>query len=160
MKVDPASSRSLVADLWTGFLGRCPHCRRGRIFGRFLKVNDACPVCGEELRHHRADDLPAYLVIVVVGHIVVPATLYVETHFAPPYWVHAALWLPLTIGLTLGLLQPVKGAVVAMQWHLGMHGFAEAKAARRPGNRVTGLPVGCERGITGPQARPNAWHQG
>jgi uncharacterized protein (DUF983 family) len=67
-------------------------------------------VCGEELHHHRADDFPAYLVIVIVGHLVVPAALFVEQHFAPSYWIHFALWLPLTLALTFGLLQPIKGA--------------------------------------------------
>jgi uncharacterized protein (DUF983 family) len=116
--------------LWRGLRGRCPNCGKGRIFRAFLKVADRCEVCGEELHHHRADDFPAYLVIVLVGHIVVPLVLHVETVYAPPYWVHAALWLPLTIGLSLALLQPVKGAVVALQWHAGMHGFQEAKKLR------------------------------
>ncbi len=114
-----------------GLRGRCPACGKGKMFRKFLKVNDACPECGEELHHHRADDFPAYLVIVIVGHILVPIVLAVETEFAPAYWVHAVLWGPAVLGMTLGLLQPVKGAIVAMQWVLGMHGFEEAKG-RRP----------------------------
>ena len=58
--------------LWRGFRGRCPACGEGRMFRAFLKVADECPHCGEELHHHRADDFPAYLVIVIVGHILVP----------------------------------------------------------------------------------------
>ena len=115
-----------------GLRGRCPACGNGRMFGKFLKVNDACPECGEELHHHRADDFPAYLVIVIVGHILVPMVLAVETEFAPAYWVHALLWGPAVLGMTLGLLQPVKGAIVAMQWFLGMHGFEESKGRRAP----------------------------
>jgi uncharacterized protein (DUF983 family) len=69
-------------------------------------------------------------VIVIVGHIMVPLTLYAETHYAPSYWVHLALWLPLTLGMTLGLLRPVKGLIVALQWRMGMHGFEDAKRAR------------------------------
>lgn len=110
--------------------GRCPNCGEGHLFRAFLKVADRCEVCGEEFHHHRADDFPAYLVIVIVGHIVVPLVLHVETAYAPAYWVHAALWLPLTIGLSLALLQPVKGAVVALQWFSGMHGFERAKKLR------------------------------
>jgi len=110
--------------------GRCPNCGEGRLFRAFLKVADRCEVCGEEFHHHRADDFPAYLVIVLVGHIVVPLVLHVETAYAPAYWIHAALWLPLTIGLSLALLQPVKGAVVALQWFSGMHGFERAKTLR------------------------------
>lgn len=121
---------SITRAMWRGFLGRCPNCGEGRLFGRFLKVADACPACGEEFHHHRADDFPAYLVIVVVGHIVVPMVLSVETHYAPSYWVHLALWLPLTLGLSLGLLQPTKGLVVALQWSAGMHGFEPAKLKR------------------------------
>jgi len=100
------------------------------MFGRFLKVNDRCSVCGEELYHHRADDFPAYVVIVIVGHLLVPAAAYVEINFAPAYWVHAAIWLPLALGLAIGLLQPVKGAIVAFQWTTGMHGFHSAREAR------------------------------
>lgn len=113
-----------------GLRGRCPCCGEGRLFRAFLKVADRCEACGEEMFHQRADDFPAYLVIVIVGHLIVPMTLYVETHYAPPYWLHAAVWLPLTLGLALGLLQPIKGAVVALQWNAGMHGFERAKLAR------------------------------
>jgi uncharacterized protein (DUF983 family) len=124
------SAHPLMFDLARGLLGRCPYCGKGRMFRAFLKVNDRCDVCGEELSHHRADDFPAYIVIFIVGHLLVPTALSVETHFAPPYWVHLALWLPAILILTIGLLQPVKGAIVALQWHLGMHGFEQAKAAR------------------------------
>ena len=121
---------SISKAMWRGFLGRCPHCGQGRLFGRFLKVTNACDVCAEEFHHHRADDFPAYLVIVVVGHIIVPLVLSVETHYAPSYWVHLALWLPLTLIMSLGLLQPTKGLVVALQWFVGMHGFEAAKTKR------------------------------
>ena len=114
-----------------GFFGRCPHCGQGHMFRAFLKVADNCPICGEELHHHRADDFPAYLVILIVGHIVVPLVLLVETHFAPPYWVSLTVWPAAVLILGLTLLQPVKGAVVGLQWALGMHGFEEGKKHRR-----------------------------
>jgi uncharacterized protein (DUF983 family) len=115
-----------------GLLGLCPRCGEGRMFRAFLKVSDRCEACGEELHHHRADDFPAYVVIFIVGHALVPAVLYVETHFAPSYWTHLALWLPTTLALAIGLLQPVKGAIVALQWSMGMHGFEHArKSAER-----------------------------
>jgi len=113
-----------------GFGGRCPHCGEGRLFRAFLKVADHCPKCGEAMHHHRADDFPAYLVIVIVGHIVVPLSLLVETAYAPSYWFSMTLWPALTAFLGLTLLQPVKGAVVGLQWALGMHGFEESKKAR------------------------------
>ncbi|HLH94401.1 MAG TPA: DUF983 domain-containing protein [Xanthobacteraceae bacterium] len=113
-----------------GFRGRCPNCGRGRMFPRFLKVADLCPACGEELFHQRADDFPAYIVIVVVGHIVVWLALSVQMAFAPAMWLQYALWLPLTFGLALGLVQPVKGAIIASQWFMGMHGFDRSFARR------------------------------
>jgi uncharacterized protein (DUF983 family) len=113
-----------------GLGGRCPNCGRGHMFSRFLKVADRCPVCSEELFHQRADDFPAYLVIVLVGHTIVPLALVVETEFAPALWLQVALWVPLTGLLSLALLQPIKGAVVAMQWFGGMHDFARAYAKR------------------------------
>jgi uncharacterized protein (DUF983 family) len=130
------SARLLRHEIVRGLLGRCPCCGKGRMFGAFLKVKDHCEVCGEELHHHRADDFPAYVVILIVGHLLVPAVLSVETNFAPAYWVHLVLWLPPTLILTLGLLQPVKGAIVALQWHMGMHGFEEAKLARARASRI------------------------
>jgi uncharacterized protein (DUF983 family) len=113
--------------LWTavkrGFLGRCPHCGEGKIFRAFTKTVDECPVCGEEIHHHRADDLPAYLVIAIVGHIVLGGFMAVEMTSYWPMWQHLAIWAPLTVILALVLLQPVKGAVVGLQWALYMHGF-------------------------------------
>ncbi|MGH8325036.1 MAG: DUF983 domain-containing protein, partial [Steroidobacteraceae bacterium] len=113
-----------------GLMGKCPACGQGNMFRKFLKVADACPACREELHHHRADDFPAYLVIVIVGHVVVALTLVVEAAFAPPLWLHAIIWLPITVLMALLLIQPIKGLVVAWQWQGGMDGFAAAKRAR------------------------------
>jgi uncharacterized protein (DUF983 family) len=109
-----------------GLRGQCPNCGQGKLFRAFLKVADRCSNCGEVLHHHRADDAPAYFVILIVGHIVVPLALVVEIAYAPPYWLHAAIWLPLTIALAIGLLAPVKGAIVGWQWANYMHGFDPA----------------------------------
>lgn len=124
------SQGSLLAALGRGFRCKCPACGKGPLFARFLKIAPACPACGEEMHHHRADDFPAYLVILIVGHIIVPAQLFTEQFLEPPIWVHLAVWLPLTLVMTLGLLQPMKGVIVALQWHMGMHGFEESKKAR------------------------------
>ena len=102
------------------------------MFRKFLKVADKCPACAEELHHHRADDFPAYLDIVIVGHILVPIVLAVETEIAPPMWLSMTMWPLIALVMSLGLLQPIKGAVVAIQWYLGMHGFEDAKKARTP----------------------------
>ncbi len=122
VKVIPAMRR--------GFLNHCPACNRGRLFGRFLKVVDHCESCGTEFHHHRADDLPPYLVIFVVGHAVGWGILTAEMRFDVPLWLHLAVWPLLTVILALALLQPVKGAVVGLQYALGMHGFGAARARR------------------------------
>ena len=122
--------RKVGLSLLHGLRGRCPACGEGHLFRRFMKVATACDRCGEPLHHHRADDFPAYLVIFIVGHIVVPLTLFVEIAYAPAYWLHALIWGPLIIGLSMAMLQPMKGMIVALQWHTGMHGFAEARQAR------------------------------
>nr|QDP21606.1 DUF983 domain-containing protein [Bradyrhizobium cosmicum] len=126
-------SVSLTKAMWRGFLGKCPNCGEGHMFGRFLKVADSCDHCGEELFHQRADDFPAYLVMVVVGHLVVPAILAVETAYAPAIWLQLAVWLPVTLFASLALLQPTKGAIVGLQWQIGMHGFEAAKLRRDAG---------------------------
>jgi uncharacterized protein (DUF983 family) len=116
-------------DVWTamkrGFRGRCPRCGEGKLFRAFLKVDDHCSVCELDFTPHRADDLPAYLVIVIVGHIVVPLALMIETNYSPPVALQLAIYLPFTLVASLALLQPVKGAVVGVQWALRMHGFDE-----------------------------------
>lgn len=108
-----------------GWRCRCPKCGEGKLFRAFLKTADSCSRCGQDFTHHRADDLPAYLVIVIVGHIVVPIVLSVETNFAPPMLLQLAIYLPITLISSLLLLQPVKGAVVGLQWAFRMHGFDE-----------------------------------
>jgi uncharacterized protein (DUF983 family) len=118
--------RNVWAAMRRGLRGRCPRCGEGKLFRAFLKVDDHCSVCALDFTPHRADDLPAYLVIVIVGHIVVPTILWVETDYAPPVPLQLAIYLPLTLILSLALLQPVKGAVVGVQWALRMHGFDES----------------------------------
>jgi uncharacterized protein (DUF983 family) len=137
--LDPVT---MVTALERGFVGRCPACGRGPMFDKFLRVASACEDCGEPFHHHRADDLPAYLVLLFVGHLIVTLLLFVDSAYAPPYWVEFAIWIPLTLLLSLGLLQPVKGAVVAMQWKMGLHGFAEARQARGRASGRAGLPSG------------------
>ncbi len=115
--------RALGGAMVRGFRGRCPNCGEGRLFRAYLKVVDRCAACGTELFHQRADDAPPYFVTLITGHVVVPGALAVEVAFAPPLWMHALIWGPLTIAMALGLLQPVKGAIVGWQWATYMHGF-------------------------------------
>ena len=108
-------------DFWTalmrGWRGRCPRCNEGRLFSSYLKMKGHCEVCDLALEPYRADDAPAYFTIFVVGHIVVPLVLLVERWGTePPLWVHALLWLPLSVALALVLLPRIKGAVIALLW--------------------------------------------
>jgi len=136
----PAWTRDTVKgekrDLWTamkrGFRCRCPRCGEGKLFRAFLKVDDHCSACGLDFTPHRADDLPAYLVIVIVGHIVLGAFMAVEATSTLSTWQHVAIWVPLTILLAVALLQPVKGAVIGLQWALYMHGFGGEKDELEP----------------------------
>ncbi|PWR19742.1 DUF983 domain-containing protein [Zavarzinia compransoris] len=102
---------------------RCPACGEGRMFNGFLKVNDACPHCGQALNLHKADDAPPYFTITIVAHIVVPLLLFVEQTYAPAEWLHAVIWLPLSLVLSLLILPRVKGALIGLQWAFRMHGF-------------------------------------
>ena len=122
----PAEKRDVWLAMKRGFRGRCPRCGEGKLFRAYLKVANNCSACGLDFTPHRADDLPAYLVIVIVGHLVVPTALLIETEFSPPVALQLAIYLPLTLILSLVLLQPVKGTVVGLQWALRMHGFDEA----------------------------------
>lgn len=102
--------------LLRGLLGRCPNCGEGRLFGRYLKVNPTCADCGLGLGEFRADDAPPYFTMLIVGHVIVPAMLILEQMQQPAEWVQAALWLPLTVVMTLALLPRIKGAVIGFQW--------------------------------------------
>lgn len=117
-------------DLSRGMRCKCPKCGEGKLFSKWLKVVDHCSACGEEFHHHKADDFPAYVVIFILGHVMVSWALWLEDAFSPPTWVHLATTLPLTVLLSLIMLQPVKGIIVALQWRMGMHGFKDSKKAR------------------------------
>jgi uncharacterized protein (DUF983 family) len=119
-----AGERALGLAMRRGFLGRCPSCGKGPLFRAYLKVVDACAVCGEDLRHQRADDAPPYITMLVVGHIVVGGVLAAEELWPnSPMWLGAIAWSLLALALSLWLLPRVKGALVGYQWALRMHGF-------------------------------------
>ena len=109
-------------------MSKCPNCGKGRLFIGFLRVAPECDACGEHFHHHRADDAPAYLTILIVGHLMLPFILGIEEVFEPAMWVHLVLWGTLIPAACLALLRPMKGAVVGMQWASRMHGFGEGKA--------------------------------
>jgi len=122
-----------------GLMGRCPHCGQGRLFRAFLKPVDTCAACGEAMHHQRADDLPPYIVITVVGHVIVGGLLMAEKYADWPMALHMAIWPALTVVLSLLLMQPIKGGVVGLQWALRMHGFdgEPDRPERQPAPRTT-----------------------
>jgi uncharacterized protein (DUF983 family) len=112
-----------------GLRGTCPACGKGRMFRAYLKVNHVCPHCGEEFFHHRADDAPPYLTILIVGHIVGSLMLLAEEFWPDaPIWLHAMIWPTLALILSLWLLPITKGGFIAYQWAMRMHGFEGAHA--------------------------------
>jgi uncharacterized protein (DUF983 family) len=122
---EPAAleKRDTMLAIRRGLFCTCPACGDGRLFKGYLKSVDRCAVCSEDLSHHRADDLPAYLVILVVGHIVVGGFMMTDLVWPMSSWAHLAIWAPLTVILALALIQPIKGAVIGLQWAFRMHGF-------------------------------------
>jgi uncharacterized protein (DUF983 family) len=96
---------------------RCPRCGRGRLFTGFLTLASRCESCGLDYGFADAGDGPAVFVILIAGFLVVGAAVIVEFVWRPPYWVHALLWIPLILAVTLGLLRPLKGLLVALQFH-------------------------------------------
>ena len=114
-----------------GFMGRCPACGEGKLFDRFLKPVEACASCGEAMHHQRADDLPPYIIITIVGHIVVGGMVMAEQMDLDwSYLTHALVWGTMIIGMSLGMIQPVKGAIVGLQWANRMHGFGASPARK------------------------------
>ena len=115
--------RQLGPAMRRGWARRCPSCGSGPLLRGYLTVRESCPVCGEALHHQRADDGPAYLTILIVGHLMAPLILYVFTTFRPDPLVLASVFSVGTVALSLYLLPRLKGALVALQWAKRMHGF-------------------------------------
>ncbi|WP_373353781.1 DUF983 domain-containing protein [Pseudoroseicyclus sp. CXY001] len=122
----PVDDRPLGPALRRGFRGRCPHCGEGRILRGYLKVVPACEVCGEDYTAQRADDGPAYLTILIVGHVIAFLIHLMWSLWQPAPMVMALTLTVTAVGLSLLLLPRVKGAFVALQWSRRMHGFSKA----------------------------------
>ncbi|TDE41029.1 DUF983 domain-containing protein [Antarcticimicrobium sediminis] len=117
------TDRPLWPALFRGFRRKCPNCGEGEVLHSFLKVNDNCSICDEDFHHHRADDGPAYLTILIVGHLMAPLLLIVFEAFRPDPLVLFAIFAIGCLVLSLYLLPRLKGAVVAFQWARRMNGF-------------------------------------
>jgi uncharacterized protein (DUF983 family) len=101
----------------TGLSGRCPRCGKGKLFDGFLALRQRCEACGLDYSFADAGDGPAVFVMFIAGFIVVGMALLVEVKYAPPLWVHAILWVPLILLVTLAPLRLIKGLLISLQYH-------------------------------------------
>lgn len=111
--------RAPVSFFKAGLLCRCPRCGRGRLFTEFvhfLRVAEACEVCGLDLRPEDSGDGPAVFVMFLTGPLVVALAIVVEVLFRPPLWLHAVLWIPTVLVSSIALLRPLKGILIALQY--------------------------------------------
>ncbi|WP_111732085.1 DUF983 domain-containing protein [Roseovarius amoyensis] len=127
---DTAITDTAERELWPavrrGFRRKCPKCGAGPLMCSYLKVRDRCTVCQEDLSQHRADDGPAYLTILVVGHLMAPLLHIVFTTFRPEPLVLFTIFSVGCVTLSLYLLPRLKGSIVGFQWARRMHGFGGA----------------------------------
>ncbi len=120
----PEHDHSLREAARRGLSGRCPRCGKGALFAGFLDVAPRCESCGLDFAFADSADGPAFFVMSFAGFVVVLAALVVEVLYQPPYWVHALLWVPLILVMTLLPLRPAKGLLIALQFH---HKAAEGR---------------------------------
>jgi len=121
---DNTTTTTALSSIRTGLACRCPRCGKGRLFQGFLGLRPRCEVCGLSFAFADSGDGPAVFVIFFAGFLVVGAALVVEVSYGPPLWLHAALWGPLILAVTLLPLRPMKGLMIALQYH---HKAAEGR---------------------------------
>jgi uncharacterized protein (DUF983 family) len=109
--------------VWRGMRNGCPSCDRTKFFPKLLKPMEHCSFCDQDWSAQRADDFPAYLAIILTGHIMAPIMIAIISKTNLPLWTIMAITVSLAIILIGALLQPAKGAIIAFQWWMGMHGF-------------------------------------
>ena len=124
----PDDAISPPSPITAGLAGRCPRCGKGKLFQGFLNVSPSCSACGLDFSFADAGDGPAVFVILLAGFVVVGLALVVEFLYQPPFWLHALLWGPLILLVTLGPLRALKGVLIALQYH---HDAAEGRLERR-----------------------------
>ncbi|MFT4026188.1 MAG: DUF983 domain-containing protein [Novosphingobium sp.] len=106
-----------------GAIGRCPRCGGTRLFPRFLKPIARCEACGQDWTPQQADDFPAYVAIFVTGHLLAPLIIALVKGTGLSVGALMAIILPLAIIMMIAIIQPAKGAIIAIQWWFSMHGF-------------------------------------
>lgn len=105
-----------VDPIKVGLQGCCPRCGRGKLFDGFLKIKPHCSACGLDYAFADAGDGPAVFVMLIVGFLIMGLALWFDSVFTPPVWLHALIWLPLTVVVALVLLRKLKGIMVALQY--------------------------------------------
>ena len=96
---------------------RCPNCGRGRLFDGFLRVRALCESCGFDLGRADSGDGPAVFIILIAGFLCAFGALFTEFAFNPPIWLELLVWMPLALIVSVGLLRPAKGLMIALQFH-------------------------------------------
>ncbi|MEP3474986.1 MAG: DUF983 domain-containing protein [Hyphomicrobiales bacterium] len=109
-------SEKEVSPILAGVLGRCPRCGEGRLFDGFISLDQSCSSCDLDYDFADSGDGPAVFIMLIVGFLVVGLAIYTEINYRPDYWVHAALWLPSILILSAGLLRPLKGILICLQY--------------------------------------------
>jgi uncharacterized protein (DUF983 family) len=122
------SKATLPQTIMRGLACKCPRCGKGRLYAGFLTLRPACEQCVLDYAFIDSGDGPAVFIIMIAGAIVVGAALIVEVKYQPPFWLHAALWLPLILATTLLPLRPMKALLIALQFH---HKAAEGRLVER-----------------------------
>ena len=117
--------RSIPLSMLRGASCRCPNCGEGRLFKGYLTVAPACDACGEDFSGEEAHDLPPYVTVFIVGHVVVTLLMIAEANTDWSLLTHLVVWSTLTLVMCFAMMKPVKGAVVGLQWALRMAGFGE-----------------------------------
>ena len=105
-----------IPPIGTGLSGRCPRCGEGHLFESFIGVAPRCDSCGLEFGFADSGDGPAVFVSFAAGLVVVGLALLLDVVYEPPIWVHLLISLPLVLILCLGLLRPLKGLLIALQY--------------------------------------------
>lgn len=119
-----SGSQSAMQAALRGVRNHCPRCDHKPLFARYLKPVERCAACGQDWTLHQADDFPAYISIFISGHLLAPVLIAVGSREMLPMGVLALVAILGALLLTIALLQPAKGAVIALQYHWGMHGFS------------------------------------
>ncbi len=125
LPLDPAMlPRSAGSAIMRGIRGMCPRCGGTHLFARGLKPVERCRMCGQNWTLHAADDFPPYIAILLTGHLMAPVIILLGKAEWIPEWAMMLIVLALAASLIAAILRPAKGGVIAMQWWLGMQGFA------------------------------------